>query len=218
MVAKTSAKCYRFYVAGTRPCPGDGTPARTPWRHSHGCQTKTYGTAYASGGYRRRVQVRPTASREGLPDSREGQYPALFALHRQRPQTGLHRGFAQPLEAPPPRVLPSEQGEDWPRSGHCRRPHPAAGGPQASAGGICPDRAGEETPIEAVKYLVIIPVRIYQLTISPWLPRACRYEPSCSNYMLEAVRKHGAMKGTWMGLRRLLRCAPWGGHGFDPVP
>jgi hypothetical protein len=69
-----------------------------------------------------------------------------------------------------------------------------------------------------VKYLVIIPVRIYQLIISPWLPRACRYEPSCSNYMLEAVGKHGAFKGTWLGFRRLLRCAPWGGHGFDPVP
>ena len=69
-----------------------------------------------------------------------------------------------------------------------------------------------------MKYLVIIPVRIYQLTISPWLPPACRYEPSCSNYMLEAVRKHGAFKGAWLGLKRLLRCAPWGGHGFDPVP
>lgn len=69
-----------------------------------------------------------------------------------------------------------------------------------------------------MKYLVIIPVRIYQLTISPWLPRACRYEPSCSQYMLEAVRKHGAVKGTWLGLKRLLRCAPWGGYGFDPVP
>lgn len=69
-----------------------------------------------------------------------------------------------------------------------------------------------------MKYLVILPVRLYQLTISPWLPKSCRYEPSCSNYMLEAVRKHGAFKGTWLGLRRLLRCAPWGGHGFDPVP
>ena len=69
-----------------------------------------------------------------------------------------------------------------------------------------------------MKYLVLLPVRLYQLTISPWLPKSCRYEPSCSNYMLEAVRKHGAFKGTWLGVRRLLRCAPWGGHGFDPVP
>lgn len=69
-----------------------------------------------------------------------------------------------------------------------------------------------------MKYLIILPVRLYQLTLSPLLPKACRYEPSCSNYMLEAVRKHGAFKGGWLGLRRLLRCAPWGGHGFDPVP
>ena len=69
-----------------------------------------------------------------------------------------------------------------------------------------------------MKYLVIIPVRIYQLTIAPWLPNVCRYEPTCSHYMLEAVRKHGVFKGTWTGLKRLFRCAPWGGHGFDPVP
>lgn len=69
-----------------------------------------------------------------------------------------------------------------------------------------------------MKYLVIIPVRLYQLLLSPLLPPACRYFPSCSAYMIEAVRKHGAFKGTFYGLRRLLRCAPWGGHGYDPVP
>ena len=69
-----------------------------------------------------------------------------------------------------------------------------------------------------MKFLVIVPVRLYQRLIAPWLPNACRYEPTCSHYMLEAVRKHGAFKGTWHGIRRLLRCAPWGGHGYDPVP
>jgi len=69
-----------------------------------------------------------------------------------------------------------------------------------------------------VKYLVIIPVRLYQMIVSPWMPNVCRYEPSCSHYMLGAVRKHGVFRGTWLGIRRLLRCAPWGGHGFDPVP
>jgi uncharacterized protein len=69
-----------------------------------------------------------------------------------------------------------------------------------------------------VKYLVIIPVRLYQMIISPWMPNCCRYEPSCSHYMLGAVRKHGVFKGTWLGICRLMRCAPWGGHGFDPVP
>jgi len=69
-----------------------------------------------------------------------------------------------------------------------------------------------------VKYLILIPVRIYQLLISPLLPPACRYFPSCSNYMVQAVQKHGALKGLWLGTKRLLRCAPWGGHGYDPVP
>ena len=69
-----------------------------------------------------------------------------------------------------------------------------------------------------MKYLILIPVRIYQWTISPLLPPACRYFPSCSNYMIQAVLEHGAIKGTWLGLKRLLRCAPWGGYGYDPVP
>ncbi len=69
-----------------------------------------------------------------------------------------------------------------------------------------------------MKYLIIVPVRIYQWTISPLLPKVCRYTPSCSHYMVEAVQTHGAFKGTWLGLRRLLRCAPWGGYGYDPVP
>lgn len=69
-----------------------------------------------------------------------------------------------------------------------------------------------------MKYLVILPVRLYQRVVSPWMPDICRYRPTCSHYMVEAVTKHGAIKGTWLGLKRLLRCAPWGGHGYDPVP
>ena len=68
-----------------------------------------------------------------------------------------------------------------------------------------------------MKNLVIIPVRIYQRLISPLLPPSCRYTPSCSNYMIEAVGKHGTIRGVFQGLRRLLRCAPWGGYGHDPV-
>ena len=69
-----------------------------------------------------------------------------------------------------------------------------------------------------MKYFVTVPVRLYQILISPLLPPVCRYYPSCSAYMIEAVEKHGALKGTFLGLKRLLRCAPWGGHGYDPVP
>lgn len=69
-----------------------------------------------------------------------------------------------------------------------------------------------------MKYLLILPVRLYQILISPLLPKACRYFPSCSAYMIDALHARGLFKGAWLGSKRLLRCAPWGGHGFDPVP
>ena len=66
--------------------------------------------------------------------------------------------------------------------------------------------------------LIIGLVKIYQYTISPYLMPSCRYTPSCSVYMTEAVKKHGPMKGGFLGVKRILRCHPWGGHGHDPVP
>ena len=61
-------------------------------------------------------------------------------------------------------------------------------------------------------------VRLYQFTLSPLVGGFCRFQPTCSNYSIEALRRHGAAKGAWFTLRRLLRCHPWGGHGYDPVP
>ena len=61
-------------------------------------------------------------------------------------------------------------------------------------------------------------VRLYRVAISPWLGMNCRYQPTCSEYALEALRTHGAFKGTWLAVRRIGRCHPWGGSGFDPVP
>ncbi len=61
-------------------------------------------------------------------------------------------------------------------------------------------------------------VRFYQTAISPHLPASCRYTPTCSQYMIEAIREHGAFRGTWLGLKRIGRCHPWGGCGYDPVP
>jgi uncharacterized protein len=61
-------------------------------------------------------------------------------------------------------------------------------------------------------------IRAYQLALSPLLPPACRYLPTCSEYAAEAIAVHGAARGSWLALRRLLRCHPWGGSGFDPVP
>ena len=61
-------------------------------------------------------------------------------------------------------------------------------------------------------------VGLYRLTISPWLGSNCRFQPSCSEYALEALREHGAFRGSWLTIRRIGRCHPWGGSGYDPVP
>lgn len=61
-------------------------------------------------------------------------------------------------------------------------------------------------------------VALYRLLISPWLGNNCRFEPSCSAYAMEALRTHGAFRGTWLAVRRIGRCHPWGGSGYDPVP
>ena len=66
--------------------------------------------------------------------------------------------------------------------------------------------------------IVLALIRFYQLAISPWLPPRCRYQPTCSQYAIEAVQKHGALKGGWLALRRIGRCHPWSSSGYDPVP
>jgi putative membrane protein insertion efficiency factor len=66
--------------------------------------------------------------------------------------------------------------------------------------------------------ILIVPVRIYQYTISPLLPGACRYVPTCSDYCVQALKKHGPVKGLWLGTKRICSCHPWGGGGYDPVP
>ncbi len=65
---------------------------------------------------------------------------------------------------------------------------------------------------------LILLVRFYQLCISPLTPPSCRFTPTCSQYALEALRKHGLFKGSYLTVKRLLRCHPWGGSGYDPVP
>ena len=67
-------------------------------------------------------------------------------------------------------------------------------------------------------HVVAAPVRLYRLVFSPWVGFNCRYQPTCSAYALEALEKHGALKGSWLTLRRLVRCHPFGGNGYDPVP
>jgi putative membrane protein insertion efficiency factor len=61
-------------------------------------------------------------------------------------------------------------------------------------------------------------IRLYQLTLSPWLGRTCRYQPTCSQYAAEAIERFGSGRGAWLALKRLGRCHPWGRSGYDPVP
>ena len=69
-----------------------------------------------------------------------------------------------------------------------------------------------------LKWMLLSSIRVYKQLVSPLLPSACRFTPTCSMYAYEAIEKYGAIKGTWMGIRRLARCHPFHAGGFDPVP
>ena len=77
--------------------------------------------------------------------------------------------------------------------------------------------AGIIRPFFMARILILL-VRFYQLAISPLLPASCRYQPSCSAYMIDALQQHGLFSGFYLGIKRIFRCHPWGGHGWDPVP
>lgn len=67
-------------------------------------------------------------------------------------------------------------------------------------------------------YPFILFIRFYQVGISPYTPAACRFSPTCSSYSLEALQVHGLFKGSWLAIKRIGKCHPWGGSGYDPVP
>ena len=69
-----------------------------------------------------------------------------------------------------------------------------------------------------MKWLLMLPVWLYRRLISPWKPATCRFRPTCSSYALEALQRHGALRGGWLSVRRLCRCHPFTEPGFDPVP
>ncbi|MBN2682191.1 MAG: membrane protein insertion efficiency factor YidD [Bacteroidales bacterium] len=69
-----------------------------------------------------------------------------------------------------------------------------------------------------LSYLFIFFIKLYQWFISPWFPASCRYYPTCSVYTLQALKKHGPFVGGFLGIKRIISCNPWGGHGEDPVP
>ena len=100
---------------------------------------------------------------------------------------------------------------------------------QPSGNPVSSDGTGSSTTIRrsgnvrtVLKKIIVFPfiflIRFYQVCISPLKPPTCRFTPTCSQYALEAFRKYGPLKGFWLSLRRILRCHPWGGSGYDPVP
>jgi conserved hypothetical protein YidD len=69
-----------------------------------------------------------------------------------------------------------------------------------------------------VIFIALLPVYFYKYCISPLTPASCRYTPTCSQYAIDAVKKYGPFKGGWLAVKRIFRCHPWGGSGFDPIP
>ncbi|MEI8271003.1 MAG: membrane protein insertion efficiency factor YidD [Paludibacter sp.] len=69
-----------------------------------------------------------------------------------------------------------------------------------------------------LRFIFLLPVYLYRYSISPLLPSSCRYTPTCSEYTIIAVKKHGIIKGCWLSAKRISSCHPWGGSGYDPVP
>jgi hypothetical protein len=72
--------------------------------------------------------------------------------------------------------------------------------------------------LQICSFPFIVLIKLYQWIISPWLGNKCRYTPTCSHYGIEALKKYGPIKGLWLTIKRVSKCHPWGGHGYDPVP
>ena len=88
---------------------------------------------------------------------------------------------------------------------------------------VSSERNTEPSPVEEEKVSLLrkvftLPILFYQYSISPLFPSSCRFQPTCSEYARQAIFKHGVLKGLWLGLKRIARCHPWGGQGYDPVP
>lgn len=154
------------------------------------------------------------------------QWPSTDTAGRNRPSSSGERRFPQPAEAAVARSFSPASGNDSGRLGHRVESAPRCGqgcvsdaregNPSAfSPGAASPNR----TPGAAAMRTVALGfIRFYQACLSPVLPSSCRFYPSCSVYAYEAIEKWGVRRGVGMAFRRLLRCRPFAGYGYDPVP
>ena len=85
-------------------------------------------------------------------------------------------------------------------------------------GGEYGSRSAYEAMKRLLSYLLLLPIYFYRKCISPMTSPSCRFTPTCSQYAVEAIKKHGPFKGLYLAVKRILRCHPWGGSGYDPVP
>jgi len=81
-----------------------------------------------------------------------------------------------------------------------------------------PEKNAQPASAKFLAFILALPIRFYRICISPMIPSRCRYTPTCSEYALEALDKHGPIRGLWLSVKRIARCHPWGSHGYDPVP
>ena len=72
--------------------------------------------------------------------------------------------------------------------------------------------------LKILNYFLIVPIKLYQILLSPLIGPSCRFTPTCSNYAIEAINRHGPFKGFWLAIKRISKCHPWGDSGHDPVP
>jgi putative membrane protein insertion efficiency factor len=154
------------------------------------------------------------------------QRPTANALGHHHAGARGQGGPAQPAEAPGARSLSPEARRSARRMGYsCESPRrcrdrslsDSGAGVTAIVSQPVPARAFSEGK-SAMRSVAQGIIRFYQACLSPALPSSCRYFPSCSEYAHEAVERWGVWRGAWLTLRRVVRCRPWGGHGYDPVP
>ena len=137
-----------------------------------------------------------------------------FSSSAEPHQAADQGSFSAPPAGTAARLGHRAEPSDWSRHGRLSRSRTGVVAPfsHQSAGLVI--RGGAY----ALRLLLLGSIRFYQICLSPVIPSSCRYYPSCSAYAYDAVAKWGAWEGTRLAVRRMLRCRPWGGHGYDPVP